>query len=136
MTSLPSRAKRMVVMNMRNTLTQTEDCITVKVVKTPRGLFLPLPWPASSCISRGTELHTREAIMTLMHLTVTYYRYDTCHSRPLALARDDVYTLGNKVPVSWNFFSRKTKSNLCYHKRALTHNHGAIFPPTTLYPST
>ena len=41
--------------------------------------------------------------MTLMHLTVTYCRYDTNHSRPLALARDDAYTLGNKVPVSWDF---------------------------------
>ena len=90
-------------MNTRHTATQRENCTTGQVVKEPRSLFLPLTWSASSCISRGTELQTREAIMTLMHLTVTYYRYDTNHSRPLALARDDVYTLGNKVPVSWNF---------------------------------
>ena len=77
--------------------------------------------------------------MTPMHLTVTYYRYyeyDTHHSRSLALARDDVFTPGNKAPGSRIYISLKTKSTLCHHKRALIHNHGAIFPSTTRYPST
>ena len=73
--------------------------------------------------------------MTLMHLTVTYDRYDTYHSRPLALTRDEVYTAANKAPVSRIFLSRKTKSTLCYHKETLIHNHGALLPLTTHYPS-
>ena len=73
--------------------------------------------------------------MTLIHLTVTHDRYDTYHSRPLALARDDAYTPANNAPVSRIFLSMKTKSTLCYHKEALTHNHGALLPPTTPYPS-
>ena len=76
--------------------------------------------------------------MTPMHLTVTYYRYyeyDTYHSRPLALARNDVFTPGNKAPGSRIFISMKTKSTLSYHKRALILNHGANFPSTTRYPS-
>ena len=52
--------------------------------------------------------------MTPMHLTVTYYRYyeyDTYHSRPLALARDDVFTPGNKAPGSRTFFLHENKIN-------------------------
>ena len=95
-------------MNTTNSATPTENCTTAQV--DPR-LEFPLTRPASSCVSRGTELHTREAIMTLIHLTVTYDRYDTYHSRPLALARDDAYTPANKAHVSRIFFVQENKIN-------------------------
>ena len=83
-------------MNTRNSATQMESCTTAWVVQDPRLVFpLPWTWPAPSCVSRGSELFAREVINLLLHLAVTYNRYYTYKSRPLALARDAVHTPAN-----------------------------------------
>ena len=47
----------------------------------------------------------------LVQLTVTYDRYYTYNSRPLALARDAIHTPANEAPASRIVFSRENKIN-------------------------